>query len=177
MRIPFVSPKIHGLMHVGVTVSDFEAAVKWYHEKFNCLLVSEMVLDNSVLEPMSNMYGASGLSTRLGFSRTPDGGVLEIFEFTPKQDKQKCEWNRPGYTHACISVRDVPKVRAELEAQGVEFVTPINATAGTHWCFCKDPDGNFIEIMDLHGQRLLLKWLGWTQGLIDKKGKYASYYK
>ena len=177
MRIPFKGPKVYGLLHAGLTVSDFAAAVKWYHEMFGCLLVSEQPLDNSVLEPMSNLYGGSGLSTRLGFLRTPDGGVFEIFEFTPKQEKLKCEWNRPGFTHACISVRDVPKLRAELEAKGVEFMTPIQATAGTHWCFLKDPDGNYLEIMDLHAQRLPLKWLGWTQGLIDKKGKYASYYK
>lgn len=177
MKIPFVSPKVHGLMHAGITVSDFGAAVKWYHDMFGCLLVSEQTLDNSVLEPMANLYGSHGLSTHLGFLRTPDGGVFEIFEFTPKQEKLKCEWNRPGFTHACIAVRNVPKLRAELEAKGVEFVTPINATAGTHWCFCKDLDGNFIEIMDLHVQRLPLKYVGWALGLIGKKGQWASYYK
>lgn len=178
MRIPFVSPKIHGLLHAGVTVTDFEAAVKWYHENFNCLLVSEQWIKGEDAEALAELYGTHGLTIRLGFMRTPDGGVLEIFEFQPKGEKIPLEWNRPGWTHACISVRNVPKIREKLESRGVEFVTDTQHTAGADWAFLKDPDGNLLEIMDLGvAQRLPLKWLGWTQGLIMKMGKCKSYYE
>lgn len=177
MKIPFTGAKVHGLGHVGVTVTDFAAAVKWYHENFDCLLVSEQTITGEAAEALSDLYGVHGLDIRLGFMRSPDGAVLEIFEFQPKGEKIPLEWNRPGYTHACFNTRNLRAKREELEAKGIEFVTDIQRTAGADWVFLKDPDGNLVEMMDLGPQRLPLKYLGWIQGLIDKRGKAAKYYK
>lgn len=171
-------PKVYGLHHAGVTVRDFEAAVSWYHQMFGFTLVTEMTLDQEQADMLAELYGQTGLSVRLGFLATQSGAVLEIFEFRPMVDAAPTVWHRPGYTHAAISVRDVAAHMVRLKARGVEFVTPeIQFTGGAHWAFCKDPDGNLVELIDFHANRLPLQHLGRLVGSLYKRSRYASYYR
>lgn len=169
-------PRIHGIGHAGVTVSDFEAAVAWWSELFGFLLVTEQTISGPEAEELTGLYGASGLTVRLGFLRGPDGSVLEIFTFDPPIEAQRTDWRRPGYTHIALSVSDVPGLYRKLKARGIKFVTDVRYTAGAHWAFFRDPDDNLIEIIDLHANRLPLKYLGGLVGRSYQRGKWASYY-
>ncbi len=170
-------PKIHEIGHVGVTVSDFEAAVAWYHEMFGFYLVSEMTVEGEAANALSDLYGERDLTVRLGFMRAPGGGVLEIFQFTPAAPPEPVRWNRVGYTHLALSVSNVAVLTERLKAKGVEFVLDEpQFLGGAHWIFFKDPDGNLIELIDLHANRLPLKYLGGVIGRQYRSGKYSPYY-
>lgn len=169
-------PKVYGLQHAGVTVSDFEAAVTWWHEMFGFLLVTEQTLTGQDANALAGLYGSEGLSVRLGFLRGPDGASLEIFTFDPPIEPRRTDWRRPGYTHVALSVRDVHGHRERLLAHGVEFVTEVQFTAGAHWAFFRDPDDNLVELIDFHANRLPLKYLGGLVGRLYQRGKWAAYY-
>lgn len=176
VRDAATAPRVHGILHAGLTVSDFEAAVSWWSELFGFLLVTEQTITGAEADALAGLYGAQGLSVRLGFLRAPDGSVLEIFTFDPPVPAQAAEWRRPGYTHIALSVRDVPALHRRLKRAGVPFITDVQFTGGAHWAFFRDPDGNLVEIIDLHANRLPLKYLGGLVGRQFKRGKWAAYY-
>ena len=79
LRSRLTRPKIHGVLHAGVTVRDFEAAVAWWHQHFGFQLVSEDIIDGEAADALAGLCGGTGLSIRMGFLRAPDGSVLEFF--------------------------------------------------------------------------------------------------
>lgn len=168
--------RLHGLNHFGVTVSDFEAAVKWYNEMFGWHLMNEMTIEGEQANSLAALYGEEGLTIRLGFMGTQSDALLELFEFQPKSEPQPTVWTHPGYTHAAISVTNVPAVKKELEAKGVEFVTDVQFVGGAHWAFCRDLDGNLIELIDYHALRLPMKFIPNLVGKILKKLQFGAYY-
>lgn len=171
-------PKLHGILHAGVTVRDFEAAVAWWHDVFGCYLVSEDTLAGEAADGLAALYGRTGLSIRMGFLRAPDGSVLELFQFSPPGEEQQADWTRPGYTHIALSVRNVPAWVERLRSRGIDFITPEpQFIGGAHWVFFRDPDGNLIELIDLHANRLPLKYLGGLVGRANSRGKWAAYYR
>lgn len=170
-------PRVHGILHAGVTVSNFEDAVSWWSDLFGFRLVSEQTISGEDAERLAGLYGASGLTIRLGFLRSPGGDVLEIFTFDPPIEPRRTDWRRPGYTHIALSVRNVPAMHRRLKDAGIAFVSDIHHTAGAHWVFFRDPDGNLIELIDLHANRLPLKYFGGFVGNSYKRGKWAAYYR
>ncbi|MDO5627362.1 MAG: VOC family protein [Mobilicoccus sp.] len=166
----------HGLHHTGVTVRDFEAAVAWYHRHFGFLLVTEMLLDGEDSARLADLYGRPDLTVRLGFMRGRDGSILEVFEFDPPLPPAPVDWNRPGYTHVAMAVSDVPAWVRRLEGEGIEFLTPVQETAGAHWVFFRDPDGNLVELIDLHADRLLLRHAGGLVGRLQRWTTMRRYY-
>lgn len=57
--------KVRSLSHAGLTVSNFEAAVKWYHEIFGSWLISEQVLESEQVKDLYNLYGVED-ATEIG---------------------------------------------------------------------------------------------------------------
>ena len=70
--------------HCGITVSDFNKAVRFYWEVFGCPLVG---VADTPPERVRAFFGVDGPapSCKIGWIRVPGGGVLEIFEFQPQQ--------------------------------------------------------------------------------------------
>jgi lactoylglutathione lyase len=53
--------------------------------------------------------------------------------------------------HICLSVADIHETGRILEEQGIELVIPVRGREGANWqCWCRDPDGNYIEFMYIH---------------------------
>ena len=70
--------------HVGITVSDFNKAVRFYWDVFGCPLVG---VADTPPERVRTFFGVEGTapSCKIGWIRVPGGGVLEIFEFKPQR--------------------------------------------------------------------------------------------
>lgn len=169
-------PRVFGILHAGVTVRNFQDAVAWW-SRFGFVLVTEQTISGPEADALAPLYGAPGLTIRLGFLRAPGGSVLEIFEFDPPLPPERTDWRRPGYTHVALSVRDVPGFVRKLQDEGVRMITPIQFTGGAHWVFFRDPDDNLVELIDVHANRLPLKYLGGLLGNHYRRGKRASYYQ
>lgn len=91
--------KIRSLSHIGLTVSDFKRAVRWYYEMFGFRLIDEQVLDRETVNNLYPLYKIRDAKVHLGFLRAPRGGVIEIFEFSPSKAASEVCWNMPGPTH------------------------------------------------------------------------------
>lgn len=97
--------KMRSMSHVGLTVTNFEEAVKWYHRHFGLLLISEIKIEKDQIEALHDLYHIKDTSARVGFLRAPRGGVIEIFQFEKQIIAEQPTWNRPGYTHVTFDVK------------------------------------------------------------------------
>jgi catechol 2,3-dioxygenase-like lactoylglutathione lyase family enzyme len=163
--------------HVGITVSSFNQAVRFYWEIFGCPLVG---VADTPPGRVRSFFGvdAPQPSCRIGWIRVPCGGVLEIFEFQPQQPPSAVPWNRVGLTHLSFNVRNLQKWYDYLVSKGVECVSkPERSPRGHSFFFVKDLDGNLIELMDLGYMYYVLGWLGPLGGWIFRRGMYKKYYE
>ena len=177
--------KARTFSHVGITVSNFNRAVKFYWEVFGCPLVGvadtppERVRTffNVPYDPSTEL-GASAPACKIGWIRAPGGGVLEIFEFQPQQPAITIPWNRVGLTHMSFNVRNLERWHDYLVSKGVECVSrPERSPRGHSFFFCRDFDGNLIELMDLGYMYYVLGWLGPLGGWLFRRGMYRKYYE
>ena len=167
---------VRSFSHVGITVSDFNRFVKFYWEIFGCPLVG---VADTPPDRVKSFFGVEGdaPSCKIGWIRVPGGAVLEIFHFEPKQPPAPISWNRVGFTHISFNVRNLQKWYDHLQAHGVECVSrPERSPRGHSFFFCKDFDGNLIELMDLGKMYYVLGWLGPLGGWLFRRGMYRKYY-
>jgi catechol 2,3-dioxygenase-like lactoylglutathione lyase family enzyme len=168
--------KARSFSHAGITVSDFNRAVRFYSDVFGCPLVG---VADTPPDRVRGFFGVQGDEARckIGWIRVPGGGVLEIFEFAPRQPPAEVRWNRVGLTHISFNVKDTQKWHDYLMSKGVEVLgQPERSPRGHTFFFAKDFDGNLIEIMDLGHMYHVLKWLGPLGGWLFRRGRYKDYY-
>jgi catechol 2,3-dioxygenase-like lactoylglutathione lyase family enzyme len=169
--------KARSFSHVGITVSSFNQAVKFYWEVFGCPLVG---VADTPPDRVRTFFGVAGESAacKIGWIRVPGGGVLEIFEFQPQQPPIAIPWNRVGLTHFSFNVTNLQQWHDHLVSKGVECLSkPERSPRGHSFFFCKDPDGNLIELMDLGYMYYVLGWLGSLGGWLFRRGMYKQYYQ
>lgn len=169
--------RIRSISHAGITVKDFDKAVKWWWEVFRFPLVSETAMSASDLSKMKKLYNLKGgISLRLGFLRVPKGGVIEIFEFSENEKPNHC-WNRPGPHHFTLDASNIPKWYKKLSARDdVEILCEPTLKEGALWFFFRDPDGNLVELIDLRFNYFALHYLGKIAGFFMRKFKFKKYY-
>ena len=168
--------KIKSVSHVGITVGDFDRAVKWYHENFGFKLISVQTLDEKTVKALWPLYQVEKSSVKLGFLRAPKGQVVEIFHFSNPAPVVPLVWSRPGVTHFTLDVSNVPKWYS-VNKNKMNFVTAPQVTDGTHWVFLKDPDGNLIELIDLKLNYFVIRWIGGIFGSLMKRTQYKKHYE
>ena len=168
--------KARSFSHTGVTVSDFNRAVRFWWDVFGCPLVG---VTDAPADRVRGFFGVKqGGTCKIGWIRIPGGAVIEIFHFEPQLPPAQIEWNRIGWTHICLNVRGIEKWHRYLIAKGVEIVSPPEQSPRGHWLFfVKDFDGNLIEITDLGYMYYVLGWLGPLGGWVFRRGMYKKYYE
>jgi catechol 2,3-dioxygenase-like lactoylglutathione lyase family enzyme len=168
--------KARSFSHVGLTVSDFNRAVRFYWEVFGCPLVG---VADTPSERVRTFFGvdAPAPTCKIGWIRAPGGGVLEIFEFRPAEPPVRVPWNRIGLTHFSFNVRNTQRWYDYLVSKGVECISkPERSPRGHTFFFARDMDGNLIEMMDLGYMYYVLGWLGPLGGWLFRRGMYKQYY-
>jgi catechol 2,3-dioxygenase-like lactoylglutathione lyase family enzyme len=182
---------VRSFSHTGITVSDFNKAVRFYWDVFGCPLVG--VADTppervrtffgvaAVTAPAAGLPAPPGAerapSCRIGWIRVPGGAVLEIFEFQPQLPPRSVPWNGVGLTHISFNVRNLQRWYDYLSSKGVECVSrPERSPRGHSFFFARDLDGNLIELMDLGYMYYVLGWLGPLGGWLFRRGMYKQYY-
>ena len=167
--------------HVGITVSDFNTAVRFYWDVFGCPLVGVADTPPDRVRSFFGVGAGAGSPApgcKIGWIRVPGGGVLEIFEFQPQLPAERIPWNRIGLTHICLDVRNTRKWHAYLKARNVEVLSEPEQSPRGHWFFfVRDFDGNLIELIDLGYMYHVVKWLGPLGGWLFRRGRYRKYYE
>jgi catechol 2,3-dioxygenase-like lactoylglutathione lyase family enzyme len=143
-----------GLHHVGITVKDLDASIRFYHD----VLGLEFSNEPSPWfegEELSRGVGVPGAALRQ-VSLMAGDTTLELLEYNspPSETDQPLQSNNRGASHVAFAVDDIEATKAELEAKGIEFYSSVNAVddgvlAGWRWVYFKDPDGYPLELVEV----------------------------
>ncbi len=134
-----MSKNITKVLHVGISVSDMERALKWYGE---VLGFNELLKDDYV----------PPLGARICFIRGCGGFEIELFKYdapkaipadrlTPNSDLQTI-----GTKHAAFEVDDMLALKAHVLSCGVDIAHEVTMD-GEAVMFIRDPDGVLIELI------------------------------
>lgn len=144
------------LTHVGITVSNIDAAVNWYEETLGCeRIIGPMEVKHNgshIGEVCKDIFGEKFEGCKICHIRTGNGVGIELFEFsTPETDERevKDDYWKTGYFHICL-------VDPEIEAFAKRIADAGGKQRSKVWSifegepfkavYCEDPWGNLIEI-------------------------------
>jgi catechol 2,3-dioxygenase-like lactoylglutathione lyase family enzyme len=142
------------LHHVGITVSDLERGIDFYHGVLGLGFVNEPspVFDDPGLGPAVGVPGAALRQVSLELGDT----ILELLEYTQPRSPidAPLPQNALGAQHVAFLVADIHAAKAELESRGVHFFGDVNVVvdgvlAGWRWVYFADPDGNPLELVQI----------------------------
>jgi catechol 2,3-dioxygenase-like lactoylglutathione lyase family enzyme len=152
------------ITHVGVTVTDVNAAIEWYRSVLGFQLLQEPVEYTAGKEYfgklVADMLGPVVVRGKIAMLDAGNGVGLELFEFSePKPDARTSEENvefylrKTGTFHFCVVDPDVEGLAKRIVETGGkqrsavwEFAPGVNFFV----CYCEDPFGNIVEIYS-HG--------------------------
>ena len=143
-----------GLHHVGITVQDLDASIRFYHDVLGLEFSNEPSpwFDAPELGPAVGVPGAGlrQVSLRLGDT------TLELLEYKspPSETSKPLLSNNIGASHVAFVVDDIRAKKAELEAKGISFYSDVNTVdegvlAGWRWVYFEDPDGYPLELVEV----------------------------
>jgi catechol 2,3-dioxygenase-like lactoylglutathione lyase family enzyme len=143
-----------GLHHVGITVKDLDASIRFYHDVLGLEFSNEPSpwFDGPDLGPAVGIPGAALRQVSLLLGDT----TLELLQYKspPSQTEGPLMSQSLGASHVAFVVDDIEAMKAELEAQGIRFYSDVNVVdegvlAGWRWVYFEDPDGYPLELVEV----------------------------
>jgi catechol 2,3-dioxygenase-like lactoylglutathione lyase family enzyme len=131
--------------HVGVTVSDLDAAVAFYRDDLGLDLRDRFTVAGPGLADAVDVDGATGRFAHL------DAGDarVELVEYDPAgEPSAAADVNDPGATHLGLAVDDLDAVYADLDPDVATLSEPRTTESGTRILFLRDPEGNLVELLE-----------------------------
>ncbi|HET6507037.1 MAG TPA: VOC family protein [Baekduia sp.] len=146
-------PRVTGMFHAGVTVSDMETALRFYRDGLGL----EVVLDGeSTPGSARRIWQIAPEHVRVVFLRVPGSDTMvELFEFMGIErhpaSARPCDY---GAGHFCVFVDDAEAILARIKELGFRSRADevVEITAGPHAgakvVYLIDPDGYHVELYE-----------------------------
>ena len=124
-------PTPRSFSHIGLSVPDLDAAVKFYTEVLGLYTImqpTDVTEDDSPVGIMcTDVFGAGWGSLRIAHLATADRVGIEIFEFPENHaPDNNLEYKRHGTFHFCIQDPDVEVLIDKIVAAGGKQRMPVN---------------------------------------------------
>ena len=150
--------------HIGVGVSDVDAAIRWYRGVLGFRLISGPVdvrADGGDGAQAANVLGPRFRHMRQAHMTSANGVGFELFQLVDPPHERRpdvVEYWKSGPFHFCVSHPDVEGLVARIvEAGGTQLSSIWNERGGDpdyRMCYCRDPFGCVIEVYS-HSYELL----------------------
>lgn len=134
--------------HVGIVVSDIDAAQSFWCEVLGFALVRRMEESGPYLETLTGLKDARATTVKLA---APDGNLVELLKFESHPDKPA--WSgtpcSTGLTHLAMTVDDLDLEHQRLSAHGVRFVSPplLSPDGKVKVAYCVGIEGLLLELV------------------------------
>ena len=134
--------------HTGFVVSDIDVAARFYGEVIGLTPLPRRERDGSAI---SQILGYEGTHIKIA-EFTHGEYMLELIEYVhpPGADAHVHERNAFGASHIAFVVDDSDAAYERLVANGAQKLNPpIEIVDGKKGCYLQDPDGNWVELLQL----------------------------
>ena len=145
---------ILGMDHTGFVVRDVEKSAKFYQDVIGLEVVRTADRDGG---PISDVVGYENTHLKAILLNMGDGHVLELIQYVRPvgADRPTEERNFLGASHLAFIVDDIDATFDYLIDSGMQKLNrPVEIAPGRKGCYLQDPDGNWIEIIEVIEQQL-----------------------
>lgn len=135
--------------HAGIVVSDIERSLRFYKELLGLSVEKRSDEGGAYIDRVCGLRKSRLTTVKLAAS---DGNLIELLQFHSHPDKGLVrKIYRSGLSHVAFTVDDIDDEYKRLSCKGVEFISPPETSPGgkARIAFCKDPDGVFIELVQV----------------------------
>lgn len=147
------------ITHVGLSVSDIEAAFAWYRDVLGFRVLSAPTEVDRTDPIAADVFGPDFRRMRIAHLASGNGCALELFEFidpVSEEPGDNFSYWVAGFFHICVVDPCVSELAAQIEATGGKirgsrvwemFPDERPGTAEPYLTvYCEDPFGNILEI-------------------------------
>ena len=137
------------IRHIGVVVSDLDRSLSFYRGIIGLKIVKRAEEDAGFIYKICGIKGAKLTTIKMA---ADDGGLIELLFFQPHLSANLSRTLYDiGPSHLAFSVEDVEGEYKRLLSKKVECVSAPAASPDGYAkvVFCKDPDGTFIELVEV----------------------------
>ena len=153
---------IKGIEHIGLTVSDLNAAEQFFIKALDASVLYRIVpsdrpekaIDGDSMTPV-NGFPPEMKVVGLSMLRLQNGCNVELFQLQPEIAPHSDSIGQPGITHFSVYVDDIHQAGERMKQHGAEmFDGPNDCFAqeegkGNQTGFCRTPFGVLIELITL----------------------------
>ena len=141
------------IRHTGIYVRNLERMKEFYCRYFD---MEVAVHDTEGGAYSETILGVPSISVELYKLRCKDGTMIELLRPTVEQGKESYADSVTcfGCLHIAFTVDDLDSMYREMMAEGIKFISKptISPNKMANVCFCRDPEGNYLELVqEMHG--------------------------
>ena len=135
--------------HMGIVVSDLERSLHFYRDLIG---LRDAVINEETgpfIDGLLDIPDAKIQTVKLAGENSTTS--IELLCFKNPSPKEPTPLNAVGPTHVALNVSDLDELFTRLSEAQVPFNTPprVSPDGCAKVAFCQDPDGTFIELVEL----------------------------
>ena len=143
---------IRGIHHPSITTNDMDRALGFYRDLLGFKEIFAFGWESGT-EMAAMAGGITGIpdSTARAVVLRAGNAFLEIFEYSTPASQRTDDraLSNQGFSHVCFDSDDVIADHARLSAAGVVFNAEPADVGPMRIAYCRDPDGNFVELQQI----------------------------
>lgn len=143
---------IAGIHHASLTTGDLDRALCFYRDLLGLEPVFEFGWEagTEMAEIAAGITGIPGSTARAVVLRAGNA-FFEIFEYAGPVSERDVPraLSDQGFAHVCFDVVDANAAHERLSTAGVKFIAPPTDVGPMRIAYCRDPDGNHVELQQI----------------------------
>jgi len=135
--------------HSGFVVKNLDSTVEFYRDVMGLKVSHTFDLEG---EESSKLLGYDEVHVKGALLSADSGHMLEFLEYINPRPTQRAseERNVLAAGHFAFAVDDIDRTYLDLTSRGMKGLNPpIELAPGVKACYAQDPDGNWIELLEL----------------------------
>lgn len=138
------------IRHTGIVVSDMERSLDFYRDLLGLKVVKDFREEGEYIDKISGLSGVKVWMIKLA---ADDGTMVELLKYMshPQEVPDNPQICDIGCSHIAFTVDDVDREFIRLSEKGVKFNSHpcVSSDGYAKVAFCQDPDGVFIELVEV----------------------------
>ena len=136
--------------HVGITVSDLDKMLDFYGKVLGFSKQKVALEQGEYIDNFSSLENVKVTTAKL--SNGEDEVLIELLKYHSHEGRSvKSDLINPGITHFALTVPDLQELYESCLKMGIVFNAPPQKSPDGNALvtFCRDPEGNLLEVVEV----------------------------